>query len=344
MRKEHTKFRKFGKKNMPATMKDVAAHAQVALGTVSSYISGSGNVSQEKGKRIEAAIKELDYKVNLTARALRTNSTKTIGVLIPDFGNAFIIKVISCIEMLLNEKGYSLMLVSYNFDTEREKEQLEFLSIRSDGIIYMPHVYSDPNIITGIVQNTPVVTFNEMIEGVVCDQVLVDNFETVRDLTTLLIHKGYERIGIITGPQTAYTTKQRLEGYKHGFRDNHLALNEQWIKYGDYTKQAGAELANDLLEEGLSSIIVIGYSMTLGALSQLKRFENPPLLLGYDASDIADIVPLGYVYQPYDEIAQNIASLILQRISKDMNDFPKIVQLKAQLKNIEIIPEIDRWY
>ena len=69
---------------MAATIKDIAQKTGLGLATISSYLNG-GNVREKNRIKIEAAIEELHYEINEVARGLKTNRTKTIGVVIPEF-------------------------------------------------------------------------------------------------------------------------------------------------------------------------------------------------------------------------------------------------------------------
>jgi len=72
-----------------ASIKDVARRANVGVGTVSRALNGTGYVSEETRKRVEAAAKELNYIPNELARNLFRKRTGIIGVVIPDLDNPF---------------------------------------------------------------------------------------------------------------------------------------------------------------------------------------------------------------------------------------------------------------
>ena len=100
------------------TMKDVARYTGLSIATISKYING-GNVLDENKVLIEKAIVELGFKVNEIARGLKTNKTKTIGILMPTLENMFCTGIISNVENILIQNGYSTIICdykeSYNF-------------------------------------------------------------------------------------------------------------------------------------------------------------------------------------------------------------------------------------
>ena len=94
---------------MAATMKDIARRTGLGLATISSYFNG-GNVREKNRIKIEEAIEELHYEVNEVARGLKTNATKTIGVVIPELNNTFCAEIITGMEDVLRSHGYATIV------------------------------------------------------------------------------------------------------------------------------------------------------------------------------------------------------------------------------------------
>ena len=94
---------------MAATMKDIARRTGLGLATISSYFNG-GNDMKNRIK-IEEAIEELHYEVNEVARGLKTNATKTVGVVIPELNNVFCAEIISGMEDILRSHGYAAIVL-----------------------------------------------------------------------------------------------------------------------------------------------------------------------------------------------------------------------------------------
>ena len=123
---------------MPATIKDVARETGLSIATISKYING-GNVLDENRASIDRAIERLGYKVNALARGLKTNQTMTVGVLIPDLKNLFCTTIISSLENILMQNGYSTIVCDYNQNPDMESGKLDFLVDKQvDGILLMP--------------------------------------------------------------------------------------------------------------------------------------------------------------------------------------------------------------
>ena len=158
---------------MGATMKDIAKRTGLGLATISSYLNG-GNVREKNRIKIEEAIAELHFEVNEVARGLKTNRTKTIGIVLPELNNIFFAEIIIEAEDILRSHGYATMICDCRSDAEREKEAVEFLYHRRvDGLIVMPAGSSDPGFKRFIRAGRPIVMIDRKMQDVSCDCILV---------------------------------------------------------------------------------------------------------------------------------------------------------------------------
>ena len=96
-----------------ATIKDVARLAGVSVSTISKYLNG-GNVLEENAEAIRKAIAELDYRVNPFARSLKTQRSRSIGVLLPDISAPFFGNVLTAMDKVLRENGYHSLISCYS--------------------------------------------------------------------------------------------------------------------------------------------------------------------------------------------------------------------------------------
>ena len=166
-------------------MKDIARRTGLGLATISSYFNG-GNVREKNRIKIEEAIEELHYEVNEVARGLKTNATKTIGVVIPELNNTFCAEIITGMEDVLRSHGYATIVCDCRTDKKLEREAIEFLIRRRvDGVINMP-VDEEGNHLKKF-QRTgkPIVLIDRKIQGISCDSVLVDNKKAAEDAMQL---------------------------------------------------------------------------------------------------------------------------------------------------------------
>jgi LacI family transcriptional regulator len=332
-----------------ATIKDVAKYTGLSIATISKYING-GNVLEENKKIIDEAIKALNFRVNEMARGLKTNKSKTVGILIPNLEKVFCTSIVSNIENILIKHGYSTIICDYKEDIELEKNKLKFLvSKMVDGIIIMP-LGEDGSIIQETIdEGVKVVLIDRALKDVECDVVLVDNLNSSYDAVEEFIIKGHKRIGIISGPKEVYTAEERLKGYYRVHDDYSMEVDEALIKYGDYNIDSGYELLNELLREENppTAVFVTNYEMTLGAIMAINEnnivVPEQLSIIGYDNLQMAKIIkpPLSIVVQPMKAIGETAAELILKRLNDDTGNFPARYRLKTEMLIKESVKRLE---
>lgn len=324
---------------MAATIKDVAKYTGLSIATISKYING-GNVLEENKKLIDEAIKALDFKVNEIARGLKTNRTMTIGVLIPDFNNIFFTTIVSNIENVLIQNGYSTILCDYKNNIELEKEKFSFLVNKQvDGVIIIPQGDIAGYIREQLKKNIPLVLVDRALEGVECDTILVDNMNASYNAVEHLITKGHRNIGIIRGPDYIFTSIERLKGYIRVHEDYSMKIDESLVKKGNNDVESGYACLNELLDLKVppTAVYVTNYEMTLGAIMALNernvRVPDELSIVGFDNLHLAGIVKpsLTIVVQPMEQIGEVAANTMLRRLRGDMSNYPSMVRLKTEL-------------
>lgn len=324
---------------MAATIKDVAKYTGLSIATISKYING-GNVLEENRKIIDEAIKALDFKVNEIARGLKTNKTMTIGVLIPDFKNIFFTTIVSNIENVLIQNGYSTIICDYKNDTGLEKEKFSFLVNKQvDGIIIIPQSDEVGHLREQLRKNMPLVLVDRALEDVECDTVLVDNMNASYNAVEHLITRGHKSIGIISGPENIFTSTERLKGYIRVHEDYSMKIDESLVKTGNNDIESGYACLNELLDLEVppTAVYVTNYEMTLGAIMALNernvKIPDELSVVGFDNLHLARIVKpsLTIVVQPMEQIGEVAANTILRRLRGDMSNYPSMVRLKTEL-------------
>ncbi|MDD3141405.1 MAG: LacI family DNA-binding transcriptional regulator [Lachnospiraceae bacterium] len=309
---------------MAATIKDIAKKTGLGLATISSYING-GNVREKNKVKIEAAIEELHYEINEVARGLKTNKTKTIGVVIPELNNVFCTEIITGIEDVLRNHGYATIVCDCRTDKKLEQEATEFLyRKRVDGIINMPVNASGAHLKIFKEAGKPIVLIDRKIKNLSCDSVYVDNRSAAQKAVQLFIENGHKKIGLISGPEEIFTAKERLLGYQEALEGAGIAVLESLIYYGDYTIQSGVEGIETLVKNNpdMTGIFVTNYEMTMGAVISINelgiKIPEELSIVGFDNLPFARACKpmLTIVTQPTEEIAKQVAEIMLQRLDE----------------------------
>ena len=287
---------------MAATMKDIARRTGLGLATISSYFNG-GNVREKNRIKIEEAIEELHYEVNEVARGLKTNATRTIGVVIPELNNTFCAEIITGMEDVLRSHGYATIVCDCRTDKKLEREAVEFLTRRRvDGIINMPVDEEGNHLKRFQKTGKPIVLIDRKIQGINCDSVLVDNKKAAEDAVRYFIGRGHRNIGIIGGPEEV--------------------LSESLIWHGDYTIQGGVRGLEELVQNNpeMTAVFVTNYEMTMGAMIGVNelgiRIPEQLSMIGFDNLQFARACnpKLTIVAQPTDGIAKEVAKVMLNHL------------------------------
>lgn len=183
---------------MRYTIEDVAKEAKVSISTVSRVLNNNYPVKKETRKRIEEAIKKLDYKPNPLARGLVSGKSNIIGVLVPNLKSLIYTEMISFIESSLSQNGYDVMITTTNRNGEEEEEAVRrFLNRSVDGLIIIETELSRENeFLKDTMERTPIIFVNEHDEST--NNVYVDNKEAVENGINYLLNLGHTKIGIIS--------------------------------------------------------------------------------------------------------------------------------------------------
>ena len=307
---------------MAATMKDIARRTGLGLATISSYFNG-GNVREKNRIKIEEAIEELHYEVNEVARGLKTNATRTIGVVIPELNNTFCAEIITGMEDILRNHGYATIVCDCRTDKKLEREAVEFLIRRRvDGIINMPVDEEGNHLKRFQKTGKPIVLIDRKIQGIDCDSVLVDNKKDAEDAVHYFIERGHRNIGIIGGPEEVFTAQERMAGYCKALESAGIPVRESLIWHGDYTIQGGVRGLEELVQNNpeMTAVFVTNYEMTMGAMIGVNelgiRIPEQLSMIGFDNLQFARACnpKLTIVSQPTDGIAKEVAKVMLDRL------------------------------
>ena len=325
---------------MAATIKDIARETGLSLATISKYLN-VGELREKNRLAVEAAIQKLDYHVNEYARGLKSNRSRTIGVVIPELSNLFITQIISAVEGVLQEKGYSVIVCDCRSDEERECRAVRFLlEKRADAILNMPVCRSGRHLRPALEKGLPIVLVDrpvDKLEGQV-SCVRIDNESAAALAVNRLLALGHRRIGILAGPREIYTSRMRLQGYRQALLSHGVESLAELAAFGDYTVEGGYREAARLLRSfpEMTALFVTNYEMTLGALIALNergvRIPQDLSVIGFDNLDLARIARprLTIVSQPLEELGVQSAQLLLDLLSGE-RESPATAALSASL-------------
>jgi LacI family transcriptional regulator len=326
---------------MSATIKDIARETGLSIATISKYMNGA-TLREKNRVAIERAVKKLNYTVNEYARGLKSNKSRTIGVVIPELSNLFVTQIITKMEDILRAQGYSVMICDCHTDEKLECEAVRFLMGKMvDGIVNMPICQDGRHLKPALEKKIPIVLVDRTVDALtgLADSVLIDNAAAAKMATSYLLERGHREIGIIIGPEGVFTTTQRLKGYFDAFGARGLTPDEANIQHGDYMLQGGYESMRRLLaEKKCTAVFVTNYEMTLGAVIAINeaglKIPEEISVIGFDNMDLSRITHprLTIVTQPLEQIGAQAAKLLLEHLTGSTPCAPVSISLSTTLQ------------
>lgn len=322
-----------------ATIKDVARMAGVSMSTVSKYING-GNVRAENLDAIRSAIEALDYRVNPFARSLKTQRSRSIGILLPNMTAPFFGSVVMALDKTLREQGYHILISCYGSSHGLERDNLQFLlSNGIDGLVYVPEdITADEFSELTANCNIPMVQIDRMIQGVESDAVLVDNADAVYNAVSRLIRQGHRRVAIITGPKSVFSAKERLVGYLRALSDHGILYDDSLVISDLYEFATGYRACEALLQlpDPPTAVLTTNHDITIGLITAARergiRIPEELDVFGFDCVEICTMMkpPLPVVHQPEALIGQTAANYLIERL-KGYTGAPRLTRLKCAI-------------
>jgi DNA-binding LacI/PurR family transcriptional regulator len=311
---------------MAVTIKDVAKRAGLSLSTVSRALNQSGYVSAEAKHRIDAAIAELGYQPNWLARGLKGQSSRLVGLIVPEVSSLYDNLIIQSVSAMLHANNYGMILCINNEDAEVDLGYLKVLQEkRVDGIIYVHPLHGSNSAYVRQLaqQGMPIIELNRRCEEDILDGVLADNVQSATQITNYLIGLGHRRIGLIMGQTDLTTGQNRLTGYRYALSDAGTPIDPSLIRIGSFTQEHGEAGMHDLLQlaERPSAVLAGSNRILMGILKVLGEqgihIPNDMSVAAFNDTEWLSIwnPPITTVDIATEEMAKLSVDLLLRRIS-----------------------------
>jgi LacI family transcriptional regulator len=337
---KRTRKRKPSRTSRAPSIYDVAREAKVSVFTVSAVINDSGRVSTTLARRVEAAVRKLNYRPNLLARSLAKQQTHTLGMVVTDIANPFFPAIVRAAEDAAQKAGYSMLLCNSDDKEDKEAVYLELLiSKRVDGII----LNKTPGAFTAAQRRmldearVPIVLLMRTCPGLKTDLVQTDDRQGAIDAVSHLARIGHKKIAFVSGPLNVSNARARRQGYCAALAEWGLEYVPQLTFEGDYRIESGHRAGHSLLPHRPDAVLVTNYLMTIGFMSAAEeiglRCPEDFALVSFD-----DYPWLGYfrprlttIELPKFELGDTAVRLMLERLQGKTTQ-PVTVNLMPQLR------------
>ncbi len=325
-----------------SSIREVAEHARVSLGTVSNVLNHPEIVAAATRQRVLAAIEELGFVRNGSAHQLRAGRSRHIGLIVLDVANPFFTEVARGVEDAANEAGYLVILCNSDDSLEKESRYLHVLEEqRAAGILITP-VQNDVSYLQHLRQKEiSVVLLDQPSKARGLCSVAVDDVLGGELATRHLLELGHRSIAFISGPLSIRQCAERRHGMQQAIKVAGLnpdqiivdilataqssnageACVEPFLNH--ICKPTAAFCANDLLALGIMR----------GLIQRGVKIPDEIALVGYDDVDFASTLSpsLTSIRQPKYQLGRAAAELLLQEVNEAEHHKHKQIMYQPEL-------------
>lgn len=307
-------------------IRDIARIAGVGVSTVSRVINNHPDVKEQTRERVLEIIRKNNYIPNNSARNLKKNNTKNIGVLIKGVFNPFFSEMLDLISKRISKAGYSMILEHHDYLSDDEMSNL--ISIikekRLQGVICLGGNFTEVKNEDFDEINVPVVltSINHKYGKELSNfsSVSIDNEKSAYSATKYLIDCGHKNIAIILGDEYDIGISYRREaGYLKALNDNGIQFNKEYRILGNYNYRGAYDKTIKFLEDHneVTAIFAISDIMAVGCAKAIKDkglvVGKDISIMGFDGMDISEFYnpTITTVIQPKVEMAKISVDLLL---------------------------------
>jgi LacI family transcriptional regulator len=316
-----------GRENI--TIKDIARELGISPSTVSRALKDHPDISKATRDAVNELAERWNYRPNPIALSLKSGSSKTIGVIIPEVVHYFFSTVISGIEDVLYQRDYNMILCQSNEMWEHEVKNIRtLLSSRVDGILAsVTKTTVDFSHYRSILdKDIPLVFFDRAAEELKTDSVVIDDETGAYKAVNHLLRTGKKRIVHLSGPMQLAIARARLNGYLKAMKEYRLTPSEQDIVKCDDIQSAETVVPELLMRTPRPDAFFAVNDLTAAqALMIIKRYglkiPEEIAIVGFTNSQIATLTDPGLtsVDQKGYEMGKVAATLLIDRIENPRN-------------------------
>ena len=322
---------------VPASIKEVAAHAGVSISTVSNVLNRPEMVAKATLEKVRAAIAELGFVRNESARQLRVGRSRTIGLVVLDVANPFFTDVARGVEDEASRASLAVILCNTDDRERRENHYLDLLEEhRVQGVLITP-VASEGSRLAGLQsRGTPVVLVDSASASLAQCSVAVDDVLGGEIAVSHLLAAGHNRIAYIGGPRSLHQVADRHSGavramVRDGRNPEDLAVVRADSLDVASGRRAGAEWLSLPPRGRPTAAFAVNDLVALGFLQEVTRngirIPGDVAVVGYDDIEFAAAaaIPLTSVRQPRRQLGRTAARLLLEEVADPAHHHRQVI-------------------
>ena len=316
-----------------ATMRQVAALANVSAKTVSRVFNNDPHVTPETKERVESALRELSYVPNAFATTFRNGRSPVVAIAVPDVVDPFFASVAKAADTLAALHGMSIVVTNLGDDAEREPDIVQsLLSQAPSGLIIAP-VALDHHYLSAWTKRLPVVFVDRQPVGVAADSFIEDDRAGAHLATSHLIGHGHKRIAFIGDDLSVPTTRGRFEGYRAALSDAGLGTPDDLIAFGAFDR-SGAAAAYQAIDHADPVATGLFCSNARAAMSLVPVLASSGLAVtSFGGFPLADMITpsLTVIDQDPHRLGTLAAQRVLDRLAQPARRYRRRTVLPVEL-------------
>ncbi|MFI6999976.1 LacI family DNA-binding transcriptional regulator [Nocardia sp. NPDC050175] len=323
---------------MAVTRADVARLAGTSPALVSYVLNdGPRSVAPATRARIEAAIEQLGYRPNMSARSLRMNRGHALGMVIPDGANPFFAELSAVVEAAAFARGFPLIVGNAAGDEARERAYVSaFIDRRVEGLLAISSSWESGIADACAAADMALVAVDRIIDPARCAHVMCDSLAGARIAVEHLISHGHREIACLSGPHVS-TADERVAGYRQALAA--AGLPESVVVRAEFGGAAGYRALSELMS-GTTTPTAVFVTSDLQAMGMLRaaydanlRVPDDLAIVGFDGIEYARYTRPGLttMVQPTRKMGELAVELLLKQIDTGSAE-PGVVSLGAELK------------
>ena len=305
------------------SMKDSAQRCGVSVATVSKALNGQSDISAETRSRIENTAREMGYMTNAAARALKTNRTYNLGVLLVDeqrsgLSHEYFSAMLESFKVEAEAHGYDITFINHNVGGRHTSYVQHCLYRGVDGVVIACVDFTDPQVHELVESGIPLVTIDHVFNNRLA--VVSDNVSGLEELVRYVYQKGHRKIAFLHGENSA-VTRNRLTGFYRACEELGLEIPAEYVRLCVYhDPDLCAQVTRELLElpDRPTCIIFPDDFSYIGGLNALTeaglRIPEDISAVGYDGIQLAKVMKLTTYSQNVEQMGKIAAERLISLI------------------------------
>ena len=311
-------------------IRDIAKLSGVGVSTVSRVLNNHPDVKESTRERVMQVIKESNYIPNNSARILKQNNTRNIGIFVKGVFNPFFSEMLNVIGSKINESKYTMILQQNDYGLEEDIDTLKSFikEKRLQGVICLGGNFVNideesfgnidvPVVLTSVNTEMPNIKDKYSTVG-------IDNLKSAYDATKHLINLGHKNIAIMLGEKNDLCISWwRYKGYKKALEESNIEINSENMLIGNYDTRTAYNETKSFLKQNkeVTAIFAISDIMAVGVAKAVAdcglKVGKDIAIIGFDGMDISEFYNPGIttMKQPKEAMALKSIELLFALLS-----------------------------